>query len=121
MLEAEQSALAVATGHGDGDGDSGEGGRGPLINTRQRGGQGRRGREEANGVATSSRGHDEQVDNGQGDSEDEETRDDGRWDEEGGSKGRGSAAVDGGVNDRDGKGATTRTEDEEIGTMQKRG
>ena len=73
-----------------------------------------RGREEANGDATSSKGHDEQVDNGQGDGEDEETRDDGRRDDEDGGEGRGSAAVDGGDNDGEGKGATTRTEDEDI-------
>mmetsp|Transcript_20143 Transcript_20143/g.64210 ORF Transcript_20143/g.64210 Transcript_20143/m.64210 type:complete len:335 (-) Transcript_20143:550-1554(-) len=73
-----------------------------------------RGREEANGDATSGRGHDEQVDNGQGDGEDEETRDDGRRDEEDGGEGRGSATVDGGDNDEEGEGTTTRTEDEDI-------
>ena len=71
-------------------------------------------REEANGDATSSKGHDEQVDNGQDDGEDEETRDDGRRDEEDGGKGRDSAAVDGGDNDGEGEGTTTRTEDEDI-------
>ena len=74
-----------------------------------------RGREEANGDATSSKGHDEQVDNGQDDGEqDEETRDDGRRDEEDGGEGRDSAAVDGGDNDGEGEGTKTRTEDEDI-------
>ena len=41
-------------------------------------------------------------------------RDDGRRDEEDGGEGRGSAAVDRGDTDGEGKGATTRTEDEDI-------
>ena len=66
---------------GDGDGDGGEGEEGgPLAPDSERGRE-ERGREEANGDATSSKGHDEQVDNGQDDGEDEETRDDGRRDE----------------------------------------
>ena len=86
---------------------------GPLTPDSERGRE-ERGREEANGDATSSRGHDEQVDNGQGEGEDEETRDDGRRDEEDGGEGRGSAAVDGGNNDGDGKRAATCAEDEDI-------
>ena len=99
---------------GDGDGDGGEGEEGgPLAPDSERGGE-ERGREEANGDATSSKGHDEQVDNGQGEGEDEETRDDGRRDEEDGGEGRDSAAVDGGDNDGEEEGTTTRTEDEDI-------
>ena len=41
---------------------------------------------------------------------DGETRDDGRRDEEDGGEGRDSAAVDGGDNDGEGEGTTTRTE-----------
>ena len=95
---------------GDGDGDGGEGEEGgPLTPDSERGRE-ERGREESNGDATGSRGHDEQVDNGQGDGEDEETRDDGRRDEEDGGEGRGSATVDGGDNDGEGEGTTQRAQ-----------
>ena len=57
----------------------------PLTPDSERGRE-ERGREEANGDARSGRGHDEQVDNGQGEGEDEETRDDGRRDEEDGGE-----------------------------------
>ena len=94
---------------GDGDGDGGEGEEGgPLAPDSERGRE-ERGREEANGDATSSKGHDEQVDNGRDDGEDGETRDDGRRDEEDGGEGRDSAAVDGGDNDGEGEGTKTRT------------
>ena len=87
--------------------------KGPLAPDSERGRE-ERGREEANGDDTSSKGHDEQVDNGQNDGEDEETRDDGRRDEEDGGEGRDSAAVGGGDNDGEGEGTKTRTEDEDI-------
>ena len=99
---------------GDGDGDGGEGEEGGPFAPGSERGREDRGREEANGDATSSKGHDEQVDNGQDDGEDEETRDDGRRDEEDGGKGRDSAAVDGGDNDGEGEGTKKRTEDEDI-------
>ena len=94
-------------------GRSGEGEEGgPLAPDSERDRE-ERGREEANGDATSSKGHDEQVENGQNDGEDEETRDDGRRDEEDGGEGRDSAAVGGGDKEGEGEGTKTRTEDED--------